>query len=133
MAVSNAVLPWQLTMPAGSLEQWTFTFTTISALTGQQIPYPIAGATWEYVVRSSPTDLTPGGIFSITTTPDPQGNIVVTSTSSLSQIQLTLNPAATVNLAPQEYYHTLWMNQNTSSAYTWVTGVLTIVGNPQFI
>jgi hypothetical protein len=117
-------------MPAGSLEQWTFTFTTISTTTGQSIPYPIAGATWEYVTRVSPTDLsTP--LFSITTTPTVNGNIVVTSTAVLSQIQLTISPAATVSLVPNEYFHTLWMNQGTSSAYTWVTGVLTVIGNPQ--
>lgn len=130
MAVSNAVLPWQLTMPAGSEEQWTFTFTTISTA-GQSVPYPIAGATWEYIVRSSATDTTPGGIFSVTTTPNAAGNIVVTSTATLSQIQLTLNPAATVALPPQEYFHTLWMNPNTTNAYTWVTGTLSVVGNPQ--
>lgn len=130
MVASSAVLPWTLTMPAGSLEQWTFTFTTIDATTGQSVPYPIIGATWEYVARVSAAD-TGTPLVSVTATPNAQGNIVVTSTATLSQIQLTLNPAATASLAPQEYWHTLWMQPGTASAYTWVTGNLIIVGNPQ--
>jgi hypothetical protein len=131
MVTSTAVMPWTLTMPAGSLEQWLFTFTTINLSTGQSIPYPISGATWEYICRTNATDLTPGGIFTITTSATTYGQLVVTSSATLSTVQLTINPAATVSLVPQTYAHTLWMNQSTSTAYTWVTGNLIIVGNPQ--
>ena len=54
MANSSSVQPWALTMPLGSLQQWLFTLTTVNAITGQSAPYPIAGATWEYVVRATP-------------------------------------------------------------------------------
>jgi hypothetical protein len=131
VTTSTAVMPWTLTMPAGSLEQWLFTFTTINVSTGQSVPYPISGATWEYVARNSATDTSPGGLFSITTTPNSFGVLTVTSSATVSQVQLTINPAATVNLVPQTYYHTLWMNPSTVNAYTWVTGNLIIAGNPQ--
>lgn len=131
MSTSTAVSPWTLTMPAGSLEQWNFTFSSINQATGQSIPYPIAGATWEYICRTNATDTTPGGLFLITTTPSTYGQLVVTSTAILSQVQLTINPVATVNMVPQTYSHTMWMNPGTTSAYTWITGNLIIVGNPQ--
>jgi hypothetical protein len=128
---SSSVTPWSLTMAAGSLQQYNFTFTEVSPATGQLIPYPISGATWEYVARTSPTDLTSPPLIDITTASTSAGQIVVTSTAAVSQAQLTILPAATVSLAPGTYAHTLWMNPGSSSAFTWVTGQLIIAGNPQ--
>jgi hypothetical protein len=115
-------------MPAGSLTEWTFTFTTTAP--GGTTPYPIPGSTWEYVVRSTATD-TGSPLIDITTTPNSQGSLTVTSTATLSQVLLALAPAATVNLAPGTYYQTLWMDPGTSTAFTWLTGNLFIDGNPQ--
>lgn len=131
MATSSAVLPWTLTMPAGSQEQFTFVFSTINASTGQSIPYPISGATWEYVCRNSSTDITPGGVFNITTTGNAAGSISVISSATLSQVTLTINPVATAAISPQTYWHALWMNPGSATAYTWLTGNLVVVGNPQ--
>lgn len=131
MANSTTVVPWNLTIPAGSLVQYTFTFSTVDPSTGQTTPYTITGATWEYVVRTSATDTTPGGVFNLTTTPSVNGSLQITSSSTLSQALLTINPGATATLAPNTYYHALWMNPGSATAYTWVTGSFVVVGNPQ--
>jgi len=128
MAVSNAVNTWTLQMPAGSLEEYTFTFTVPGPFS--TTPYPISGATWEYVVRDTPTDVG-GPLIQLTTAPSSQGLLTVTATAVLSQVLLVLNPAATVNLPPATYYQTLWMNPSTSVAFSWLTGLLQIDGNPQ--
>ena len=128
MTVSNSVSTWTLQMPQGSLEEYTFTFLQPGAFS--TTPYPISGATWEYVVRPTATDVsTP--LIDITTTVSAEGQITVTATASLSQILLTILPAATQPLAPGSYYHTLWMNPGTNAAFTWVTGLLQIAGAPQ--
>lgn len=128
MAVSNAVNIWTLQMPAGSLEEYTFTFTVPGPLA--TTPYPISGATWEYVVRDTPTELG-APVIELTTAPSLAGILTVTATASLSQVLLTLNPAATVSLAPGSYYQALWMNPGTDAAFAWLTGLLQIDGNPQ--
>ena len=130
MANSSSVNPWALTMPLGSLQQWLFTLTTVNAITGQSAPYPIAGAAWEYVVRATPAS---GGtaLISFGTAATSQGVIAVTATSSLSQVQINMYPAATQGLAPSTYSHSLWMNANSGSAFSWWSGPLIIEGAPQ--
>jgi hypothetical protein len=125
--IDSAVLTWTLTMPAGSQVQRNFSFT----VPGTGLPYGTSGLTWEYVARPTATDLTSPGLITVTTTPSSQGVITVLSTTATPQLLLTLYPAATVSLAPQQYFHTLWSGQGTSSAFTWVTGNLIIAGNPQ--
>lgn len=116
-------------MPAGSLQQWLFTFTYINA-SGLQVPYPISGATWEYVARTSPTDTGPP-LIDLTTTVSANGVLVVTATATVSTVLLDIYPPATVNLVG-EYWHSLWMNPgNSTSAFTWFTGPLLVQGNPQ--
>lgn len=132
MPVSSSVTPWTLTIAAGSIQQYNFTFTDIDPTTGRQVPFSISGATgWEYVVRATPTDLSAPPLISITTASTAAGQLVVTSSATLSQVTLTMLPAATVNLAPGTYAHSLWMSPSTTSAWTWVTGQLIIDGNPQ--
>jgi hypothetical protein len=115
-------------MPIGSLQEWLFTFTVPS--TGA--PFPITGATWEYVARPTATDLTVPPLIDITVTAGSQGQLVVTSTASVSSVQLNMAPAATLSLTPGTYAQSLWMNPgNTSAQYTWLTGNLILVGNPQ--
>ena len=115
-------------MAAGSLQQWTFTFT--QPLPASDPPYPITGATWQYVARTSATDLsTP--LIGITTTPGPAGLITVTDSASVSSVLLDIYPEATASLTPGTYAHGLWMNPGTNSAVTWFTGSLIIEGNPQ--
>jgi len=125
--IDSAVLSWTLTMPAGSQLQRNFSFT----VPGTGAPYVTTGLTWEYVARPTATDLTIPPLISVTTTPNSQGVITVLSTTATPQLLLTLNPAATVNIAPGQLWHTLWSGQSTSSAFTWVTGNLIIAGNPQ--
>ena len=127
MAVSNAVGTWTLQMPAGSAQDYYFTFEATGPFS--TTPYPISGATWEYVVRATPT--ASGTVISLTTSAGSQGSLQVTATSSLSQVFMSLNPVATASLAPGTYYHSLWQNPSSGSAYTWFTGLLQVVGNPQ--
>jgi hypothetical protein len=119
--LTNAVPGWTLVMPAGTAQLWNFIFTTVA--TGN--PYPISGATWEYVVRTSPGS---GGspLIEVTTTVGPDGLLTVTSTAALSQVAMDLYPAATMSLSPGSYFHALWMNPGTNAAYSWFTGLLQI-------
>ncbi len=129
MTNSSSVQLWTLRMPAGSLQQWLFTMTTTAP--GGTTPYPLAGVTgWEYVVRAAATDTGPP-LFGVTTTPSTAGALVVTATSTLSQVLLDIYPAATAALTPGTYAHGLWMNPGTSSAFSWITGALIIQGTPQ--
>jgi hypothetical protein len=111
-------------MPAGSLQEWTFTLTSLTE------PYPISGATWEYVARPSATDLTVPPLIDITTTADAAGLITAVATEDLSQVFLTIYPAATAILSGS-YAHALWMNPGTESALAVVEGPLLVVASPQ--
>lgn len=121
MPLTNAVPTWTLVMPQGSAQLWNFVFTTVS--TGA--PYPILGATWEYTVRDAPGE-SGEPLFFLTTTGTSDGSLTVTATSSLSQVQMDLYPAATQALTPATYYHALWMNPSTTGAYAWFVGQLQI-------
>ena len=130
MANSSSVQPWALTMPLGSLQQWLFTFTTVNSITGQSVPYPIAGATWEYVVRATPTS---GGtaLISFGTAATSQGVLVVTASPSVSSVQLNLYPAATQGLSPSTMSQALWANPGSGSAIAWLSGPLILQATPQ--
>ena len=119
---------WTLELAAGSAMNATFTFTT--GAPGGVTPYSISGATWEYVVRATPTT---GGtpLIEVTTTVSSAGLITATSTSTLSQILLALYPAATASLAPGAYSQALWQNPSTTTAFCWALGSLVITGAPQ--
>ena len=130
MANSSSVQPWALTMPLGSYQQWLFSFTTVNAITGQSAPYPIAGASWEYVVRATPTS---GGtaLISFGTTATSQGVLVVTATTALSTVQLNLYPAATQGLTADTYAAALWANPGSGSALAWACGPLILQATSQ--
>jgi hypothetical protein len=130
VANSSSVQPWALTMPLGSLQQWLFQFTTVNQVTGQSAPYPISGATWEYVVRVNATD---GGTAPVSfgTTATSQGVLVVTATPVLSAVQLNLYPAATQGLTPATYAQALWMNPASGSALSWACGPLILQATSQ--
>jgi len=130
VANSSSVQPWSLTMPLGSLQQWLFAFTTVNSITGQSVPYPIAGATWEYAARVTATS---GGTAPINfgTTPTAQGALVVTAGSAISTVQLNIYPAATQALAPATWAHSLWMNPSSGSALSWWSGPLILSATPQ--
>ena len=129
MANSVSTQPWSLRMPAGSLQEWLFTFTT--GAPGGLTPWSISGATWEYVARTSATDLTVPPLIKITATPGSAGLLTVTSTSAVSSVQLTMYPAATVSLTPGVFYHALWENSGTTSQLCIFDGLLLIDGAPQ--
>lgn len=130
MANSSSVQPWALQMPLGSLQQWLFQFTTVNAITGQSAPYPIAGATWEYVVRATPAS---GGsaLISFGTAATSQGVLVVTASPSVSSVQLNLYPAATQGLSPSTMSQALWANPGSGSAIAWLSGPLILQATPQ--
>ena len=130
MANSSSVQPWALQMPLGSLQQWLFQFTTVNAITGQSVPYPIAGANWEYVVRATPAS---GGtaLISFGTAATSQGVLVVTASADVSSVQLNLFPAATQNLAADTYAAALWSNPGSGSAVSWASGPLILSATPQ--
>lgn len=88
-------------------------------------PYPVGGATWEYVVRSSPTDASLTPLIKITPSANSQG-VVTVATSPNTVVSVTLNPAATAGLAPGVYAHALVMNPGTSSAMPWIIGSFTV-------
>ena len=124
MTLSSTPQAWTLEMGYGSYQQWLFTFTYPS--TGAL--FPIADMTWEYVARVSPTDdSTP--LISVTPSVNSQG--VLTVGTATSTVLLTLYPAATSGLAPQQYYHSLWMSPGGDTAFTWFSGALIVQGNPQ--
>lgn len=130
MANSSSVQPWALTMPLGSLQQWLFSFTTVNAITGQSAPYPIAGASWEYVVRVGAAD---GGTAPISfgTAATSQGVLVVTASAAVSTVQLNLYPAATQAMSPGVMNHALWANPGSGSAMSWFSGPLTLQATSQ--
>lgn len=128
MATLNAVPQLNYQMPAGSLEEINCTF--VSQTAQATTPWPISGATWEYVVRISQTD-SGSPVFKLTTTSGTPGVITITSTASVSAALISIFPAATASLAPGTYFHALWMNPSTAGAYAWFTGNLVISGNPQ--
>lgn len=128
MPVSNSVLSWTLTMPVGSLQVWNFGFTN----PGSGTPYSFSGITaWSFICRSTATDTTPGGLFEITELTTTPGNIVVTTTASLSQVALTINPAATASLTPTETFAALWSNPSTATAFCWLSGPLILQATAQ--
>jgi hypothetical protein len=129
MANSISTQPWSLRMPAGSLQEWLFTFTT--GAPGGTTPWPISGATWEYVVRTSATDLTVPPLISITTALTGAGQLTVTASATTSSVLLVMAPAATVSLTPGTYYAALWENPGTSTAFCVFDGLLLIDGAPQ--
>jgi hypothetical protein len=126
---SSSVNAWTLRMPAGSLQQWLFGMTTTAP--GGTTPYPISGSTWEYVCRTSATDLTVPPLIEITTTVSAAGILQVTSTSTTSSVLLEMYPAATAAVTPGTYFHALYQNPGTNTAFAWMTGPLIVEGNPQ--
>lgn len=129
MPNSTSTNQWNLRMPAGTLQQWYTGLTTTAP--GGATPYSIVGATWEYVARTSQTDLTVPPLISFTTSGNSQGILIVTASASVSQVLMQMYPAATAALDPGTYYQTLWMDPGTDNAYAWWTGTLLIDGNPQ--
>jgi len=127
MAVSSSLQPWNLRMPAGSAQQWAFTLTTQTP--AGYFPYPITGATWEYVARVSPTD-TSVPLLYVTTTITAAGEITTTTSAILSQVTLSISATATGALTPGTYYHCMWMNPGTPSALAVFDGNLIIAGAP---
>lgn len=129
MVNSISTQPWTLKMDAGAEQQWLFTFTT--GAPGGTTPWPISGATWEYVARTSATDLTIPPLIKITTTPSSAGLLTVTSSATTSSVLLAMYPAATVSLTPGVFYHALWIWPGTTTAQTIFNGLLLINGAPQ--
>ena len=112
-------------MAAGSLQQWTLTLTSVQD--GIVQPYPVGGATWEYVASAS---VTGPQLFTVTTAGTASGIITVTSTDVLSQVFLEIYPAATAGLSGT-YVHALWMNPGTTSALAVAEGPLQVATIPQ--
>lgn len=129
MANSISTQPWSLRMDQGAEQQWLFTFTTDAP--GGTTPWPISGATFEYVARTSAADLTVPPLIKITSSAGSAGVLSVTSDTTTSSVQLTMYPAATASLTPGTYYHAMWSNAGTTSAVTIFNGLLLITAAPQ--
>ena len=110
MANSSSVQPWALTMPLGSLQQWTFTFTTVNQVTGQSQPYPISGATWEYSARLNATDYR-GSADRADPGAEHAGRLVVTATAALSQVQTRHLPGSHAGSYTANVRHALWITR----------------------
>lgn len=125
VAVSSvaAPAPWTLRTPAGSLATYAITLALADGS-----PYPVTGATWEYVVRP-PLWSSGTALLTVTTTASSAGLITV-ETSPATVVTLTLYPAATAALAGT-YQHALWMDPGTDGAFAWVTGNLAVTAAPQ--
>ena len=122
MTNSSGPQAWNLSMGAGSTQDWVFTFTYPS--TGAL--YPLTGLTWEYVARNSAGT----AVISVTTAANSQG--VLSVGTAASTVELLLYPAATSSLAVGQYEHALWSNPGSAtSAYTWLGGVLSVGVNAQ--
>ena len=128
MAYQDAYPQFTYRMAAGSVQELACNFVVNSPATSA--PWPITGATWEYVCRNTATD-TGSPVFSITTTANASGVITITDTASVSQALLSVYPAATAALTPGTYWHSLWQNPSTVNAFAWFTGNLMILGTPQ--
>ena len=116
---------WNLSTGQGSAGQYAFTLTTLSGS-----PYPVAGATWEYVIR--PVSGLGPSLLALTTVPTSAGGLTVIADEELSQVVLTLNPLATSQLPAGQYSHALWMNPGSpTSAFLWLVGSLAVNLVPQ--
>lgn len=115
-------IEWDASISKGTNRQFEF---VIKALNGT--PYPMGGTTWAYIVRAQDGS----EVVDITTTPTSEGSLTVTATDDLSEVTLTINPAATAALDPGTYQHALWMNPGTVNAFVWASGPLQINSVPQ--
>jgi hypothetical protein len=107
---------WSVEVPGGYQHTQNFQLTNPDGS-----PYPVDGATWEYVVRFSPADTSGTPLIRVTTTASSQGVLAVT-TSPNTVIGVTLNPTATAPLPAGIYSHALVMNPGTASAMPWIVG-----------
>jgi hypothetical protein len=122
--VTSAPAPvaWTMRTPAGSVAEYA---VTMALQNGN--PYPVNGASWEYVVRASDSSLGEP-LLTVTTTASASGVISV-SQSPATVITLTLYPAATSGLCGT-YRHALWMNNGTDGAMAWFFGSLVATPAP---
>jgi hypothetical protein len=114
---------WDAVIPAGSALDTAFTLTNSDGTA-----YNVSGLTWEYVVHADPADANP--VISVTTTPNSQGSLTVT-TSPATQVALNLLHVATATLAPAVYRHALWSNPGQPDALCWIQGTLTVASVAQ--
>ncbi|GAB2696010.1 hypothetical protein [Kitasatospora kifunensis] len=112
MALRN-VANWELAV--GSQSSLQFVFTQPSGAL-----YNITGLSWEFRVRTDPTDTSTAPLIEITQTGNAQG--LITANTSASTVLLTLNPAATQTMAAATYAWALWSNPGTTTATQWVGG-----------
>jgi hypothetical protein len=124
--VTNVPAPvnWTLRTPAGSVAEYSITLAL-----ADNSPYPVDGASWQYVTRIS-SNSSGAPLFTITTTASDAGLIVVNADDISTVVQLTLYPAATASRAGT-YRHSLWMNADTDGAFCWLTGSLVAAPTPQ--
>ncbi|HUN38485.1 MAG TPA: hypothetical protein VMU95_41370 [Trebonia sp.] len=118
MPLGVSSLQWDLRMAWGSFTQWSFNMFQPGGI----VPYPPAEHTFAYVVKTNVTDADPvilltsdGGDAS--PIPSGGGELAVQSSSLLTSVILTINPAATLPLgAPYQGYHALWMDYDVAGS-----------------
>lgn len=109
MPIGVSSVQWDLRMAWGSLTAWSFNMFQ----SGGIVPYTLTGHTFQYLVKTNPTDSVP--VIKINSDsgliPPNAGSLVAQSNASLASVILTLNKAATTGLtAPYQGYHALWMD-----------------------
>lgn len=120
MGLANA---WNWQVALGSEANALLTFTQNGA------PYPLAGLTWEYVVRGPSGGSDDAILISLTTTSSASG--VLTVDTVADTVTITLYAAATQALSPGPYRAALWSNPGQPSATAWVSGAFQVISVPQ--
>lgn len=111
-------LPNQLNIQQAAGSQWTQGYQ-LQNDDGTLVN--ITGATFQFVIRPSATNVTEPGLVSVNSTASTvQGYITVTT--GTSTLLVVLSPTATSLLGQNSYPYSLWMNPGTSSATDLVTG-----------
>lgn len=119
MSLGDSSVQWDLRMPIGSRADWLLSLFADDGVS----PFPIAGHTFEYVVRQTATDTgsplvrlqsdNPSG-----PTPANGGLLTVVSSAVESGLKMSWYPAATSPLTAKTYFHALWMDYADPNART---------------
>jgi hypothetical protein len=110
--LGSSSVQFDIRVPWGSKASWAMQMWNLDGFT----PFPVGSHTFEYVVRTTPTDVgtpvirlrsdAPG-----TPTPAGGGLLSTTIVPTMAQVNLLIYPPATSALAPPlTYYHGLWMD-----------------------
>lgn len=110
------LLPNQVDVTATQGSQWNETFFITNA---DGTPTNITNKTFEFAIRRAVTD-TGTPTLSVTSVPNANGQITVTTSNS--SVQVTLTPAGTASLLHGGGVYALWMDPGLPDATAMVVG-----------